>query len=245
MRPLFVTGTDTGIGKTRVTYGLASGLRKRHIQTQTWKPVQTGVRTGTAEADSFRLKWGSGAEEEEAHLVSVTLPDPLAPWMAARRRSMKLDYEQLVEEGRQRASQTDLLIMEGAGGLLVPLTEKQLIADLAIDLEMSVLIVARAGLGTVNHTLLTIEAARSRGLQVAGIVINGMLATQRPEVQENREMIEHFGQCKVLGLLPDVQGEPETTSPADWQSWKERWDEVCEQNLDWTLVLGLAKNAGM
>jgi dethiobiotin synthetase len=224
---MFVTGTDTGVGKTQVAAGLAAIINQKIKGTvQLWKPVQTGTQLGDHEADSYRLASLSGLGQEEQDVVSYTYPDPLAPWMAARRIGKPLDYNALVEEGRRKQKEADFLMIEGAGGLAVPLTESRLIADLAADMKLPILIVARPGLGTVNHTILTAAYARQAGLDVVGIVLNGYQTEGIQQMKENVEMIEAFFGEKVLGCLPWLSIKQNASS------LQQAWTAMIEQHLD-------------
>ncbi|MDF2720918.1 MAG: bioD [Paenibacillus sp.] len=238
---LFITGTDTGVGKTRVTAGIAAALRRLTTEgripdmgVKLWKPVQTGVASSQEqEADSFRLAYESGLTGQANAIASLTYPQPLAPWMAARRSGETIDYAALAEEGRSRMSAGGFLLVEGAGGLAVPLTDTKLIAHLAADLGLPLLIVARTGLGTVNHTLLTVAMARQYGLSVAGVVLNETAAGRVADaaaIEENAEMIEAFGHVPVLGKLPWLEQQDGVPSP--------EWIETIVEQLDWTSLLG-------
>jgi len=207
----FITGTDTGVGKTLVTAGLAAALMERHgKRVHLWKPVQTGVRPGDADADSARLQRGSGSPQPAETIATYTLDEPLAPWMAAERAGVKLRFDRLLDEGRRRMAEADILLAEGAGGLLVPITDRETMLDLAAAIGLPLIVVARAGLGTVNHTLLTVSQARHRCVPVAGVILNGYERGAEREVRENARMIEHFGRVRVLGMLPRMPVSPGT-----------------------------------
>lgn len=257
-RGLFITGTDTGVGKTRVTAGLAAVLHAgvpamegySFGKVKVWKPVQTGTSSAEApDSDSYQLRKEGGLSQPEREIATLTLPDPLAPWMAARRIGETIDYGALLAEGKSRMRHGDFLLVEGAGGLAVPLTERHLVADLAAGLGLPLLIVARPGLGTVNHTLLTVAAAKQFGISIAGIVLNGYKNTELAEVQENVEMIGRFSGTPVVGLLPwlevsedechmeqahgDMAGKPERRERPD------RWAGIVRSVIDWRTLLQL------
>jgi dethiobiotin synthetase len=174
-RGLFVTGTDTGVGKTLVAAALARFLTKRGVRVGVMKPVESGVddpeRLG---ADGRLLCWAAGMESRTSLVSPYRFTEPLAPSLAAELQGTTVDPDCLVASARQLAAESDFLIVEGAGGLLAPLAGNLLVADLACRLGFPLLIVSRAGLGTLNHTLLTVEAAGHRKLSVAGLVVNGM-----------------------------------------------------------------------
>lgn len=170
---IFVTGTDTGVGKTWVTAGLAGALRERGHSVGVWKPVQSGVELGSPEADSFLLKQWSGVRDEESDISEYTFSTPVAPALAASMEGRAIDMDRLLAAHERMAERYDFLFVEGAGGLGVPLTDDTLIVHLAQRLGYPLLIVGRPGLGTVNHTLMTVAYARAHGLEVMGIVLNG------------------------------------------------------------------------
>ncbi|WP_152396507.1 dethiobiotin synthase [Paenibacillus guangzhouensis] len=235
---LFITGTDTDVGKTQVAYGIAAALT-HHLSMRDirlWKPVQTGVSVGSQHADSYRLLHGSliGKQQEE-QLVSLTLPDPLAPWIAARRSGAALDYEQLVQEGKARLAQGGMWMVEGAGGLGVPLTKQHLMVDLARDLALPLLVVARAGLGTVNHTLQTVAYARQAGLQVAGVILNGYPEGSEADVMDNAMMIETFGDVEVLGMLPWMDEEAN-------DEWRLAWAACVAERVNLHQLIGMERD---
>jgi dethiobiotin synthetase len=235
MDGVFVTGTDTDVGKTQVASALAGVLQNKMNanRVELWKPAQTGVRVGDPDSDSYRLKMGSGLDQVESDVVSFTFPDPLAPWMAAQRSGDHIDYANLLAEGRARLERCDFLVAEGAGGLAVPLTEGKLMSDLAADLNLPLVIVARPGLGTVNHTLLTVFFARNAGLVVSGVIINGVKDTEdMNRLKENIMMIESFGRVPVIGSLPWFDSPQETADEGAWVSWRKQWQATFVQQVD-------------
>ena len=183
MRGFFVTGTDTDVGKTVVSAWLLA-----HLDACYWKPVQAGTEPETDTETVRRL-----AEVPEDRILPevYVLKEPLAPHEAARREGISIDTARLVAPQDDR-----LLIVEGAGGLLVPLNEQDYVIDLIEDLNLPVILVARSTLGTINHTLLSLEALRRRALVVAGVVING------PESPHNRAAIERYGRTQVIAEIP-------------------------------------------
>lgn len=234
---LFVTGTDTNVGKTLVTAALAAYTSRKLGVTsnpqQIWKPVQSGARLGDPDADSYRLAYGSGLPQTEAETVTITLREPLAPWVAAEREGTTIDWSVLVNEGRRRLAQGGPLLVEGAGGLLVPLTEEHTVADLAAEMGLPLLIVARAKLGTVNHTLMTVECARSRGLDIAGVILNGYEEENDPAIAEQVRMIETFGATSVWAVLPWMTSAQWPSDPIEWDMWRDLWTRLLAKRLRW------------
>ncbi len=188
MRGLFVTGTDTGVGKTTVSAALAV----RYPGCRYWKPIQTGsIETGGDDTgEVLRL---SASDRTAARLHGVRLPDPVSPHLAARRANTRIDLAFLTAHAKESEEKW---IVEGAGGVLVPVNESDLMVHLMERLGLPVLVVARSSLGTINHSLLTIEALRARRLVVAGVV---MVGEPNPD---NRAAIQHYGSVAVLGEMP-------------------------------------------
>ena len=179
----FVTGTDTDVGKTLVSAWLLI-----HLDASYWKPVQAGTEPTTDSATVQRLaEVPVGRILPEAYL----LPESMAPHEAARRAGVTLDMAKLTLPPCDA-----LVVVEGAGGLMVPITDDAYMIDLADELDLPIVLVARSTLGTINHTLLSLEAIRRRGLPLAGVVITG------PETPHNRAAIERYGQIEVIAEIP-------------------------------------------
>jgi dethiobiotin synthase len=193
-RGIFVTGTDTNVGKTVVSAALMR--RDGGLGVKYWKPIQTGIEYDNDTAEVQRLAACTADQVLEA---GVRLPRRVSPHLAAKLIGSPLDIESLVTIA---ASQTGAWIVEGAGGVLVPLTDQVLLIDLIGRLQLPVLpalIVSRSGLGTINHTLMTIEALTRRALPIAGVV---MVGPRNDLARENRIAIERYGGITVLGELP-------------------------------------------
>lgn len=210
---LFVTGTDTGVGKTTVTSALVRHWQAHGFNIGAYKPVASGCEVN-AQGIPF---WG----DIEAYYAALdgrfprericpqSFAAPLAPPVAARHMGRVVDWQLLVSGARWWESQVDALLVEGAGGLLSPLTETETNADLAMSLGYPVLVVARLGLGTINHTLLTVEAAQRRGLHVQGVVLNAAQPTGADEsVNSNPDELARRCPAPFLGVLPySTQGD--------------------------------------
>lgn len=175
-----VTGTDTGIGKTVVSAMLTKGLKATY-----WKPVQSGLQE---ETDTAAVKRMTGLPDAHFREEAYRLTEPLSPHASAAIDGITIDMDAF----SMPMYDTNYLVMEGAGGVLVPLNDEYLIIDLIKQLELPALIVARSELGTLNHTLLTIEALRRRQIPVLGVIMNG------PQNESNRKAIEHYGETTVL-----------------------------------------------
>lgn len=175
MNAWFVTGTDTGVGKTLVSCALLHALARRHPRVVGMKPVSAGlVQTpdGWDSEDTIALRAASTVRVPPALDNPVRLPDPLSPHIAAERAGTRIDIDHLVACQRALAQQADAMVVEGAGGFLVPLSPTHTGADLAQALGLPVLLVVGLRLGCLNHALLSAEAIRARGLTLAGWVAN-------------------------------------------------------------------------
>jgi dethiobiotin synthase len=191
LRGLFVTGTDTGIGKTVTCAALLHRYRPS-VSLRYWKPIQTGIEQDDDTAEVRRL---AACREQEVLAEGIRLHCPVSPHLAAQRSGVTIRLEDatapiLSQPGGIR------WIVEGAGGVLVPINDSQFMTDLMRALEMPVVVVARSALGTINHTLLSLEALRARSLRIAGVV---MVGEPNPD---NRAAIERYGCVPVLGEMP-------------------------------------------
>lgn len=189
MNGYFVTATDTGVGKTFITAALAMALRARGRDVAVLKPVQSGATSTDPAGDAALL----GADCVYAFAA------PLAPLVAARAEGRTIEPGPILARAEELAREHELLLLEGAGGLLTPLAEGFDLADLAVAIGLPLIVVARAGLGTVNHTLLTIEAARRRELEIAGVVLNGKTDES---TAENAALIEAGSGMQVIAQVP-------------------------------------------
>jgi dethiobiotin synthetase len=211
MRTLFVTGTDTGVGKTTVSVGLLGAWRRRQLRLAALKPAETGCMPKHGESlwpeDAGRLRAAAGLLDTPIALVCPNrYALPAAPSVAARREQRPFDLHAVLRaRDTMIQSSPDLLVIEGAGGLLVPYGHGATAVDLALALgPLSMLIVARAGLGTINHTALTIAECRRRDLRVAGVVLNRAHAASDPSEADNAAEIHALTGVPVLGTLPHL-----------------------------------------
>jgi dethiobiotin synthetase len=209
---LFVTATDTEVGKTVVAGGIARSLRRAGHAVEVFKPVATGCRRDRGElvsADADFLAACAESKRTLAEIAPVRYHHPLAPNVAAGLEGRPVDLEAVFAAWGRLVAQAEVAVVEGIGGLLCPITDEFWVVHLARLLRLPVVIVARPTLGTINHTLLTIHAARSAGLDVAGVVINRYRRDAADEgeidlaMQTNPEQIARRGRVKVLALVPD------------------------------------------
>jgi dethiobiotin synthetase len=195
VRGVFVTGTDTGVGKTVVAAAICAACDE---PVAALKPVVTGVEEplGDWPHDHVLLARETGQTPEE--VAPYRFGPPVSPHYAAELAGERIEPARILATARRH----DLLVCEGVGGLMVPITPGYLVRDLAVDLGLPVLIASRTGLGTINHTLLTIEAARAAGLTVAGVVMTPWPSDPEPIERSNRDTVERLGAVDVYGLPP-------------------------------------------
>jgi len=206
-RGFFITGTDTGVGKTVLTAALAIVLRQRGRDVGVFKPVASGCvrrREGLVSEDAEFLAKAAEAAEPLEDISPVRFEERLAPTVAAARMGAEVDLAPVWEVWRRLRGAHDILLVEGIGGILCPVTRTMSVADLAKEFALPLLVVARSGLGSINHTALAVEAARSRGLVVAGVVIN-RYNHESPDLAEmtSPDEIRRVTGVEVLGLVPE------------------------------------------
>jgi len=204
LRGVFVTATDTAVGKTVVAASICAALSARGARVSAFKPAVTGLDEEPSEfgRDHELLASLANTGQTPDDVAPYRFGPPVSPHLAAELAGTTIEPAELVAAARAH----ELLVCEGVGGLLVPLTAGYLARDLAVDLGLPVVVAARPGLGTINHTLLTIEAARAGGLGVAAVVMTPWPDDPTPMERSNRAIVERLGEVRVAGLP--------TTTPA-------------------------------
>lgn len=182
MKHLFVTGTDTNVGKTFISSALCLFLRRRYF-----KPVQTGTIEGSDREFVAKIIGEANTLPE-----IYSFPQPFSPHLAAQLENSHIDFNHLRQCIREL---NEPLVIEGAGGVLVPLNEKQLLIDLIKTTPCEVVIVSRSSLGTINHTLLTLQALRAQGIEPLGVIVNG------EKNQDNENAIAAYGKTKIIASV--------------------------------------------
>jgi dethiobiotin synthetase len=197
----FVTGTGTGAGKTVVAAAIARALASGGRRVAVFKPAVTGLDE-PGEPDQALLRRAAGSEQSDAEIAPYRYGPPASPHLAAALAGEAIDPARLLAAAEAAAAGADILVCEGVGGLLVPLAPRYLVRDLAAELALPLVVAAPPGLGTINHTLLTIEAARAAGLDLAAVVLTPW--PERPSAVEesNRETIAALGEVAVETLPP-------------------------------------------
>lgn len=208
---LFVTGTDTGVGKTIVTAALARILRLRGVNVGVMKPVTSGCEERAGELiseDAELLAWAAGVECDD-DVAPYRLRAPLAPVEAAKLDGVKIDFGRIADSYQRLSARHDFVLVEGAGGLMVPLNGGLLIADLATQLKLPLLVVARPDLGTINHSVLTCFAAGHLGLEVKGVIVNRFPADPGLAEKGAPHQIGSLCGAPILGVWDDIAGTTE------------------------------------
>ncbi|GFO53757.1 ATP-dependent dethiobiotin synthetase BioD [Geomonas sp. Red276] len=207
-KAIFITGTDTGVGKSIASAVIARLLSNRGLSVGVMKPITSGCieRDGRLVSEDADLLAFGAEIELEPDCTPYLLKAPLAPSLAASLEGVRIDF-QVIKEAYQRLSEHfDYLIVEGAGGLMVPIAGGLLMADLAQQLGLPLAVVARPNLGTVNHTLLTTFAARTMGIEVKGVIVNRLPEHPDQAEQSAPHLISSLSGALLLGEFPDVKG---------------------------------------
>jgi dethiobiotin synthetase len=204
---LFITGTDTGVGKTVVAGAIGQWFARRGAAVAVSKPIATGCvrrREGLVSEDAEFLASAADGRHPLDQICPVRYAEPLAPAVAADREGRAVDWQAIDQSIQQMAMGSGVMIVEGVGGVMVPIDDRATVLHLANWLGLPAIIVARAGLGTINHTLLTLAALRSAGVDVAGVVINRYPAESASIAEDtNPRAIERWGGTHVLCIVPD------------------------------------------
>ncbi|MDY7082354.1 MAG: dethiobiotin synthase [Halobacteria archaeon] len=229
---IFVAGTDTEIGKTAVAGGLAGTLKRRGVDVGAVKPVQTGCfdeDSEKIEPDARFLRRAVGLENG-SEVCPFSLDPPLAPRVAAEIEDEILEYDDVLSAVERICANYAFTVVEGIGGVRVPLAGDREVIDLMCDLGLPVLLVARPNLGTLNHTALTIEAVERRGLDVVGIIMNKYPDEPGTAERTNPRVIEEMTGVEVVGRIPDVGVDTESGDTGEIV-------DAFEENVDVDTVL--------
>ncbi|MCK4847126.1 MAG: dethiobiotin synthase [Deltaproteobacteria bacterium] len=210
---IFITGTSTDVGKTRIAVALITAFKAKGLNVGVMKPVETGVSSTEAEprqakdavgvnstrgiysSDACRLATAAGMTDKSkmALINPYRFSSPIAPLLAAKAEGKTIDLAKIEDCYREISNDNDITIVEGAGGLLVPITEDKTMVDMITDLDVPLLIVAENKLGTINHTLLTVRHAEDKGIKVLGVILNSCTATKDKSTPLNRAVLQTYG----------------------------------------------------
>jgi dethiobiotin synthetase len=233
VRGLFVTATGTGVGKTVVAASILAALRARGERVAAFKPVVTGTdETPDPDwpPDDELLAAAAGVRPDE--VTGARFGPPLSPHLAAELAGAPLDPALLRGAFDARAADAEAIVVEGVGGLLVPLTRDYLVRDLAVDVGLPLVIAASPGLGTINHTLLTLEAARAAGLTIAGVVLTPWPDAPSAMEDDNRATIARLGDVEVSVLPRLPRADPALLAEAGAGLPLDRWLGCCAEPDD-------------
>ena len=194
-----VTGTDTGVGKTVVTCALAAAFRRRGLRVAAMKPVESGAAFDDPDRDGSRLRRAAGDDRPLSITAPITFPDAVAPLVAARRAGRPIDLDRLDAAIRDASRDRDALLVEGAGGLLVPLTEHVSYDALFARWRLDLVIVAANRLGVINHVRLTLAAARAAGLNVSAVVLNELTTNPLDPVDRRQRAGDRGARARSRG----------------------------------------------
>lgn len=223
---LFVTGTDTEVGKTAMTATMAWHLRQQGVDVGVMKPVETGYAGAGWPPDAWQLSRAAGSGDARDAVVPFVFAPPVAPWAATKMTNQPVPWDKLAARIEAMASKHPVLLVEGAGGLAVPVDAQRTMADMARLGGCDLVVVARSRLGTINHTVLTVEYARSRGLSVAGIIINRYAGDGAdPSEALNPEIIYDMTGVPIWGVVPEI------TAPRGLAFY-----QAAREHLDWPAI---------
>jgi dethiobiotin synthetase len=205
-RAIFITGTDTEVGKTVITRAVVRALANRGLTVRAVKPVESGAEAVNGQLlpkDALALKRAAKRDGDVTDIYAYAFPDPVSPHLAAKRVGKKIELEPIMALIDVEEQGADVIVAEGAGGLLAPLSDDLLYADLVAKAGLELVIVSPNVLGTINHTLLTIEAAKSRDIPIIGVILN---RTPKSDFG-NADAISIHGDVQILGEFPTTDTE--------------------------------------
>ena len=202
---VFVTGTDTDIGKTVITAGLAAVMQSLGYKAGVYKPFQSGAKEKNGFLISPDLSYVKQLDFYVETLCTYLLKPPTAPYIAAEIDGVNINLSTVRRDFETMKQNCEVMLVEGAGGLMVPVTKDGLMVDVAKMLDIPVVIVVRPNLGTINHTLLTINQAKAAGLDIAGVIINRYpLQTNDIAIKTAPRLIEEYSDVDILGIVPEI-----------------------------------------
>lgn len=240
-RAIFITGTDTHVGKTVVTTAIGLALKKLGLRTGIMKPVETGIKVtdGEFQADSSRLHRLLAVEAPYEWVTPYQFLDPVAPLAASRKVNQPIDFELIKNRYQQLSSECDFFFVEGAGGVMVPLTEQETVLGLIEFLQVPCIVVCRSILGAVNHCLLTLEALRHRKIPILAIVLNHVMdpstsETEQLQISSTVQLIREFSKVPVLG--------PVAFEPLILKNWEQGVNKLADDPAITQLIKTLQKS---
>lgn len=235
MKTIFVTGTDTGVGKTVISSSISAFFSlKKHMGVGVMKPFESGLSKRDKDLlpwDAICLREASGSNDDLDVISPYTFESPVAPEVAAMLEHVNIDISMVDKIFNKLRKSHDLLVVEGAGGVLVPILENYFFADLIQKWNAPTLIVSRLGLGTINHTLLTNHILKERGIKVLGVILNNTDGLGDIAAQTNPSILRKYLDVPVLGIFPHVKDLLKGNVD------RERIAEIFEENIDTDALL--------
>ena len=232
---IFITGTDTEIGKTVVAGGLAAAIKAAGVDVGVMKPIASGGvehKGRIVSEDAIFLKGAAQVDDALDLINPICLRQPLAPSVAAEIEGVSIDLRQIDEAFAELCQRHEFVVVEGVGGIAVPICEEILVADMAQRFQLPLLIVARPNLGTINHTVLTVEFAKFYSLEICGIVLNASQEESKGLAEKtNPKELERLTNLPILGTVPFDERLQNSTPSPDFLS------EFIGEHVDWRSIL--------
>ena len=207
VKAYFITGTDTGVGKTAITAGIAGSMRKIGIDVGVMKPIATGIpqKTGFKSLDVSILAEASGIKDPEDLINPVFLPIPVSPYDASKLLSLPIDMPQILTKFTKLLSMHQVLLIEGIGGLMTPITKKFFVADMIKAMAVETIIVTRATLGTLNHTVMTCKLCKEYDIKIKGLVINNFDEKGTAAEKNAPATLYETTGIDIIGIVPFIK----------------------------------------
>ena len=207
MKAYFITGTDTGVGKTSITSGLAGFMHKRGVNVGVMKPIATGYpqKTGFKSSDVTKLVEATSIKDPEELINPIFLPLPTSPYDATKLLESSVDMPLIFEQFKKLLAMHDILLVEGIGGIMTPITKNFFVADMIKGMDIETIIVTRATIGTLNHTTMTCKMCKDYGIKIRGLVINNFDEKGTPAEKNAPKTLYELTNVPILGTVPFIK----------------------------------------
>jgi len=207
VKAYFITGTDTGVGKTSIMAGLAGSMRKLGIDVGVMKPIATGYpnKTGFKSSDVAKLVEATSIKDPENLINPVFLPLPTSPYDATKLLQLSIDMPLIFDQFKKLLSMHEILLVEGIGGIMTPITKNFFIADMIKGMGIETIIVTRATIGTLNHTVMTCKMCKDYGIKIRGLVINNFDEKGTPAEKNSPSTLYELTNIPILGTVPFIK----------------------------------------
>ena len=207
MKAYFITGTDTGVGKTSITAGLAGSMRKLGMDVGVMKPIATGYpnKTGFKSSDVTKLVEIASVKDPENLINPVFLSLPTSPYDATKLLELSIDMPLIFDQFKKLSSLHEMLLVEGIGGIMTPITKNFYVADMVKEMSIETIIVTRATLGTLNHTVMTCKMCKEYGIKIRGLVVNNFDEKGTPAEKNAPSTLYELTNIPILGTIPFIK----------------------------------------